>query len=147
MIVSNFMTKDVTSCNENQTVKDAAEIMISKSIGGVPILDNDGNFVGMITESDFIGKKVDIPRSLVSLTEVLGQTHHKGDIDDIFEKAKCSILKDIMSKNPQTIKPETTISEASSLMLNNNISRLPVVEGGKLVGIFTKRDILKSFVK
>ena len=84
------MTKNVISCKQDQTVADAANLMIEKNLGGLPIVDNEGNLVGVITESDFIGKKVDVPHALVSLTQLLGQTHYKGTVEEIFEKAKCS---------------------------------------------------------
>jgi CBS domain-containing protein len=147
MGVSKFMTKDVISCNQNQTVADAAKVMIDKNIGGLPIVDDEGNLVGMITESDFVGKKVDVPHAMVSLTQLLGQTHYKGTVEEIFEKAKSSLLKDVMTTDPQTIDLPADLSVASSLMLKSNVSRLPVVDNGKLVGIITKRDILKSFAK
>ena len=141
------MTKNVISCKQDQTVADAANLMIEKNLGGLPIVDNEGNLVGVITESDFIGKKVDVPHALVSLTQLLGQTHYKGTVEEIFEKAKGSKLADVMTSDPHTIEQDADLSVASSLMLKNNVSRLPVVQDGKLVGIITKRDILKSFAK
>ena len=66
---------------------------------------------------------------------------------EIFEKAKGSKLADVMTSDPHTIEQDADLSVASSLMLKNNVSRLPVVQDGKLVGIITKRDILKSFAK
>ncbi|WP_127717884.1 CBS domain-containing protein [Halobacteriovorax sp. HLS] len=147
MSVSKFMSKNVISLNQDQTVEEAAKIMIEKNIGGLPIVDSTGKLVGMITESDFIGQKVDVPHALVSLTRLLGQTHHKGSVEEIFEKAKSSKLSEVMSTNVDTISSSADLSEASSIMLAQNVSRLPVCDDGNLVGIITKRDILKSFSK
>ena len=53
------------------------------------------------------------------------------------------IVKDVMKKSVITVEPETTVTEAKELMNKNNISKLPVVKGGKLVGIITKNDLLQ----
>ncbi len=54
------------------------------------------------------------------------------------------IVKDVMKKSVITVEPETTVTEAKELMNKNNISKLPVVKGGKLVGIITKNDLLQA---
>lgn len=148
MRTEEIMTKKVISCHKDKTVLDAAEIMLGSNIGCLPIVDNDNNLVGMISESDFIGTKVDIPHAMVSLTELFGETIHDESIDEVFHHAKHKPISEVMKAHQIfPAKPDMTITEISHIMLENNINRMPVVTDGKLVGIITKRDILRAFLK
>ncbi|MBL4889731.1 MAG: CBS domain-containing protein [Candidatus Lindowbacteria bacterium] len=145
MIASDIMTRDLISCREDETIQAAAKTMIQKNIRGLPVLDSAGNLVGMITESDFIGKHVDIPHAMVSVKELLGEITFDGNIDEIFKKAKDRKLSEVMTKHIHTITPDSSISTITEIMLEENVSRLLVLDDGKLVGIVSKRDILRSF--
>jgi CBS domain-containing protein len=145
MLVKDIMTKNVISSNPWLTVEDAALAMLENNIGGLPIIDEEKNLVGILTESDFIGKKVNVPHAMVSLTKLLGQTHYKADIEDVFSRAKGFKIDRVMTSRVFSLSPSATLTDANEAMVRNNVSRLPVVEDKKLVGIITKRDILKNF--
>jgi len=145
MKVKDIMTEDVKFMKADETVAKAANIMLDNNIGGLPVLDDKRNVIGMITESDFIGRKVNIPHAMVSLTQLLGQVQYNVDLIDVFSKAKEISVTNVMSKKVLTISPEASLSDASRLLVDNEISRVPVVQAGSLVGIVTKRDILSCF--
>ncbi|MBT3982315.1 MAG: CBS domain-containing protein [Bacteriovoracaceae bacterium] len=147
MKAEDFMTKNVISCNENSTVKQAAEIMLEHGVGGLPIVNDAGDLVGILTESDFVGKKVDIPHALVSMKQLFGETFFHGSVDDIFAKAKDYKLHDVMTKNPITVAPDASLTEVSTQMLERKINRLPVEKDGKLIGFITRKDLLRAFIK
>ncbi len=147
MLVKEVMTTNVISCKYNQTVSDAAHKMLENRVGGLPIVDEEDHLVGIITESDFVGKKVDVPHALVSLTKLLGETFHYTDIEEIFRKSKHKLLDNVMTKPPYSTTPNASITDVENIMIKKHIHRLPVVDNGKLVGIITRRDILRSFTK
>jgi len=123
--VSDYMTKTVTTASLDQTIQSVCKIMNKNNLGGLVIVKRgvSGNEpVGIITERDIIRK--------------IGEV-------DLFTTQ--TSIRELMSKNLISIKPDSTISDAIELMHGNNIRRLPVIDNdGKMVGIITDKDILKA---
>jgi CBS domain-containing protein len=147
MKVKDFMTSEVVSLNKDLTVTDAANLMIELKYSVIPIVDSEHHLVGIITESDFIGQDANIPHALASLKRVLGQISYFSNIEEIYEKAQDKPLRTVMTPNPTYVEPEDSLSYVVALMGSKNIKRAPVVDSGKLVGIVTRKDIIKAFVK
>lgn len=146
MKASQFMTKEVTSLTPDKTVEDAAAMMLEKNISVIPVVDSTLNLVGIITESDFIGKKAEIPHALASLKRLLGHIFYHEGVEDIFIQAKTMLLEKVMSRNPKTINPNDSLNDVVDKMSKYNLKRVPVVQDGKLVGIITRHDILRAFI-
>src|SRR5919197_2178992 len=125
MPVSNFMTKTVMTASLDQTIQSICKIMNENNLGGVVIVKrgiNGNEPMGIITERDIIRK--------------IG-------VADLFTTQ--TPIRELMSTNLVSIKPDNTISDAIGLMHGNNIRRLPVIDNdGKMVGIITDKDILKA---
>lgn len=117
------MTKDVVTINKEKTIVEAAQVIGDKGVGSLVITDN-GNIVGVLTERDIITKCV-----------------AKG-----CEPSKTKV-SEIMSSPVVAIDPEADIIDAAKLMVSKMIRRLPVLEGGKLVGIITTYDLVKNVSK
>jgi CBS domain-containing protein len=116
------MSRKVFGLSPTKRTYDALDLMIKKDIGSVPILER-GKLYGIITERDIVRE---ITASFDYLNQPLSKTGKKKVV---------------------TVKPETEIWEAFTLMLKNKIRRLPVVsKAGKLVGIVTERDLFKWVV-
>ena len=145
MIARDFMTKDVVTCKDSQTVAEAAKLMSEKGFSVVPIVDDSGKLVGIVTESDFVGKDVEIPHAMVSLKRVLGENHYHGNIEEIYARAKKRKLKEVMSTRLVTVEAEATLTAVVEQMTRKNLKRLPVVENGQIVGIVTRKDLIKAF--
>lgn len=114
------MSTDVVKAQLLEPVYDAVYRMLTKNVGSIVITDN-GMVVGIVTKGD-----------------VLRRAFLKG-VDP-----KSLPVKKVMSTPPVTISPAATLEEASKLMNEKRISKLPVVENGKLVGIITSTDIIKA---
>lgn len=145
MKANDFMTKNVISCNQTQTVEEAASLMSDKGFSVMPVVDDAGKLVGILTESDFVGKDVNVPRAMVSMKRLLGVTHYEGNIEEIYSKAKKKKLEEVMTKNPVTITPDTTLNSLVNLMDRKKLKRLPVIENEMLVGMVTRKDLLQAF--
>lgn len=147
MITKEFMTTKVISCLSEKTIQEAAQLMSDKNISALPVVDAKGSLLGIVTESDFVGKEVEIPHALANVKRLLGQTFFKVDIEEIFKKAKDHKISEVMTKSPTFVTPSTTLTDVVNLMMSKNFKRFPVVEDGKLVGIVTRKDVLKAFIK
>ncbi len=145
MKASDFMTKNVKTCTPNQTVQDAANLMLENDFSVVPVVDGDGNLQGIITESDFISREVKIPHAMVSLKHLFGQNFNSLDIEEVYKKSKDLTLDKVMTKDVKTVSPNDSLNDVVAHMSKKNIKRLPVVDNGKLVGIITRRNILQAF--
>ena len=147
MQVSEFMTKNVKTIKSDCTVEEAAKIMADGGFSVLPVVDNEDKLVGIMTESDFAGKEVRIPHALGSIKQLFGQNFYFGDVEEIYKKAKTKKVSEVMSKNVKTVTLNSSLTDVIDFMINKNLKRLPVVDGNKLVGIITRKDLLKAFNK
>ncbi len=147
MKVKDIMTEKVIAVSPETSVKEIADILLKKKIGGVPVLDGE-KLVGIVTEEDLIMKNVKLHfPTYIQLLDAVIYLESLKKYEEELRKAVGATAKDVMTRDLVTISPEADIEEAATLMIERNISRLPVVENDKLVGIITRRDILKAISK
>ena len=147
MKANDFMTKNVVSCHEDSTIEEAATLMAENGFSVLPIVDSEDILVGIISESDFVGKEIEIPHAMASVKQLFGQSFYFRDVELIYAQSKKKKVSEIMSKTPRTITPETSLTSIINVMIAKGMKRLPVVENGKLAGIVTRKDILRAFNK
>ena len=142
---SDIMTQDVVTVNKNQPISDLAIIFIENHFNGVPVLDNTGKVVGVVTQGDLIeqNKNLHIPTVIALFDAVLFLESEKKFEDDL-KKLTGSKIEDIYHKNLITVSPDTYLSEIITLMAEKDIHTLPVLDGDKLIGIIGKRNIIRE---
>lgn len=145
MKVRQFMSQNPFTITQDKTVADAAKLMIDNNVSCLPVVDNGGALVGLITESDFVGKKINVPHALTSMRQFFGQKFYFSDIEKLYDSAKDRPLSEVMSSGPKTVGPDMSINELALTMVNTNHKRFPVIEDGKLVGVITRKDMIKAF--
>lgn len=118
--VSTVMTPDPITIESKKSIGKAAQLMIENNIGGLPVVD-DGEIVGMITKSDFLNSCQGRP----------------------FQETK---VVDRMTTDPITVNPQDRLVHARRLIIDEEIGRLPVMEGEDLIGIITAKDIASSMI-
>ena len=142
MQVKNVMTKRVVSVGPRTPLKEVARLLVSKQVSGLPVVDEDGSVLGVVSEGDILVKERGRPGSgslLDHLLEVNGHDAVKHDARDAGES---------MTSPAITIRPARPLAEAAALMLDRCVNRLPVVDHhGKLVGIVTRADLVRAFVR
>ena len=141
-----IMTKELITVSPGTEITHAAKLLIEKGINGIPVLD-DEKLVGIICQSDLIfqQKKISIP-SLFTLLDGFIPLKSDKHFEKEIKKIAATTVDQVMTPNPVTIKPDTSIEDIASLMVDKNIHTLPVVDGEKLVGIVGKEDILKTLM-
>lgn len=144
MKVKDVMTKEVITVTPETSVKEIAQILLEKKIGGLPVLE-EGKLVGIVTEEDLIMKNVKLHfPTYIQLLDAVIYLESLKKYEEELRKAVGALAKDVMTRNPYTISPEADLEEAATIMVEKGISRLPVVENDKLVGIITRRDVLRA---
>ena len=121
LMVKDLMQKKVFTIYPNQTIFSASVLMASKNIGALPIVKEDGTFVGIVTDRD-----------IVTRCNALGKDPNK---TKVFE---------CLTANPTKTVPSHSITDATKLMADFGTRRLPVVENDKLIGIISIADIAKA---
>jgi len=158
MNVSQVMITKIVTLKPGQTLQEATRILAKAGISGAPVVDDDSNVVGILSEADIMarlqreGQEWDM-LFLPSTISTMGVTvdfikaSKSDDVRALFEKMETETVAGAMTEDPVTIGPEAELLEAIRLMINKQINRLPVIGEGKLVGLFTRGDVLKGLAQ
>ena len=123
-LVRDYMAKRVRTLSPDTEIYKAVKVLLKNRISGAPVIDSDRHIVGIISEKD----------CLKLITTGDGADMPKGTVENFMDA-------DVIA-----ISPDTDIYFAAGLFLRNHFRRLPVVEGGKLIGAVTRFDILRVIV-
>jgi CBS domain-containing protein len=143
-----IMTTEVITVDENRSVKELAKILAENKISGVPVVDNQGKIVGIVTESDLIdrAKKVHIP-TVMRLFDSFVFLESPERMEKDLKKMAALTVRDICNKKIVSVTPATPLDELATLMSENKVHTLPVLDKDKLVGIIGKTDIIRTLVQ
>jgi len=134
MLVANWMTKDVTTITPDRSMMKASKMMKDKSISCLPVVDEDGRLVGIVSDRDV---KDASPSKATTL-----------DMHELYYLLSEVKVKDIMTKKVVTIRDDETVEKAAVLMLEGHFGSLPVVDAeNRVVGIMTDTDVFKVLVE
>ena len=136
------MTKDVITVMPHTTIEEAAKIMLRTRISGLPVVDDTGRLVGIVSESDFLRRdEIGTGRKRPTwLQFFLGP----GKAASEFVRERGRKVRDVMTQDPITVDEETPLEELVRLMETNDIKRLPVMSGRTLKGIVTRANLLQA---
>lgn len=127
--VADIMQENPITLRFNESLDTAIELMTNNKVRHLLVVDDKGDIQGVLSDRDWLGVVISIRPSIVSQR-----------VENMWGKTKVS---QIMTKVPEIISPESSLFDAGTMMLENKISCLPVVEGNHLVGIITESDFVK----
>jgi CBS domain-containing protein len=133
MRVSDLMTREVATLQRNDKLSIADNVMRLGRIRHMPVIDEDGQLVGIVSQRDLF-------RGALVKAFGYGSTAQKRVMDTI-------VVKEVMATELQTATPEMSLKDAARVMSEKKIGCLPVVEDGKLVGIVTEGDFVAFLAK
>jgi CBS domain-containing protein/nitroimidazol reductase NimA-like FMN-containing flavoprotein (pyridoxamine 5'-phosphate oxidase superfamily) len=140
LYVRDVMTADVVTVASSTPLPEVVDVMLRNGISGVPVVD-DGVLVGIVTEADLVSKEA-FPERRRPLQVVADMAFRHENY--WAHKAKGQNAGEIMSQPVRTVHPDEEVRAAAARMVIGGIKRLPVVDdGGRLVGIVTRRDVLR----
>jgi len=142
MRAHHIMTKDCITVTPHATIEEAAKIMLQTHISGLPVLNEAGTLVGIVSESDFLRRsEIGTGRKRPAwLQFFLGP----GKVAAEFVHERGRRVEDVMTPDPITVDEETPLEELVRLMEKNDIKRLPVMSGTTLKGIVTRSNLLQA---
>ncbi len=138
MLVRDVMTEGVLTARKSDNVRSIVTKMISRHCGNIPVVDDDGNLIGVVTLRDIL-----IPL-YPSHGDYIHDSVHSRDFVEMQEgypKVMQMQVDEVMTPNPFSVSPDEPILKAASYMGLKNLRHIPVTEGRKLLGIVTISDI------
>ena len=145
---NDIMSKEIVTVGPDTEIVEAAKLLLEKRYNGLPVVDEGGKLVGIICQSDLIAQQKSIPvPTLFSFLDGFIPLTSTRKMESEIQKIAAIKVEDAMTRNPVTVKPDTSIDAVAALMVDNNFHTLPVLDDdGKLVGVVGKEDVLKTLV-
>lgn len=147
MLVREIMETDVPTVEPGQPVEDAIRLLHSNDLPGVPVVNDGGRPVGIITENDLILADEAGDLHLPHYIQLFGGVIYLEPLhrfEDRIRKAFASKVEDMMTADPITVDADAPIEDAAALIAKHRHNRLPVVEHGRFVGVVTRLDVLEA---
>jgi CBS domain-containing protein len=142
MKARDVMVSKVITVGPDALVQDVAAILLQNRISAVPVVASDGKLLGIVSERDLMrrpeaGTEKQRPAWLEFLTS-------KDALADEFVKTHSRKVTDVMTADVITASPDTLVGALATLLEKNNIKRVPIVDGGKVVGIVSRANLLQA---
>ena len=147
--VSEIMDPSPDTVTPDTDVEAVIAVLRENELPGVPVVNEGGRLVGIVTETDLVLPDDDGDLHLPHYVNIFGGTvfiEPLKHFEDKLRKAFASTAADMMSENPVAVSPDTTVEEAAKIIHDTGHNRLPVVEHGRLVGVVTRVDVLGGLV-
>lgn len=143
-----LMSTSVITVTGETSVRELAKILSDNNIGGAPVVDDQGEVVGVVTESDLIdqNKKVHIP-TVVAILDSFIFLESPEKMEKELTKMAGSKVEDIFADEVITVQQDTPLDEVATLMAEKKVHTLPVLDEKKLVGVIGKSDIIRTIAQ
>jgi CBS domain-containing protein len=144
--VADVMSHSPIVVRAETPLKEAVQIIAERRISGLPVVDDVGKLVGIISETDLMWQETGVtPPAYIMFLDSVIYLQNPATYERDLHKALGQTVGEVMSKNPVTITPDKTVKEAAQLMHDRNVHRLPVLDSeGQVIGILTRGDIIRA---
>lgn len=141
MIVKDVMTRKIVKVSPDNSVRQAARVMLDNHVSGVPVVDDEGRLVGLISEGDLIRRT-----ELGGIAPAAEGTVAAEDRANAYVRRSSWRVGDAMTANPVTIDENASVARVAALMQERGVKRIPVLRDGLLIGIVSRADLLQAIL-
>ena len=143
-----IMTTDVITVKPSTTIEELSQKLMKHNISGLPVVNDAGDLIGIVTENDLISqnKRLHIP-TVMRLFDAFIVLESPGKIEKEMKKMSATTVDDICSKKVITVAEDTSAEEIATIMSEKKVHLIPVVQGKKILGIIGKMDLIKGITK
>ena len=150
LTVRDIMETDVPAVYATDPVESVLKVLRAHDLQGVPVVNEGGRCVGIITEADLVLSEEDADLHLPHYFELFGGIvflERWSHFEDRARRAFAATAEEMMTEDPVTIEPTATVREAARVIARRKHNRLPVIDHGRLVGVVTRLDVLGALVE
>lgn len=143
MIAEDVMRKDVITIQDNQTIKELAQLLLDHHISGVPVLNPHGKLVGVVSQTDLIRREREEPQRHETpayhqdIDRWLGKRGFQVEAPDF------TLVRDVMTPAVLSANVQTPVADLARCMIEKRIHRIVITRNGRLAGIVTSMDLLR----
>ena len=143
-----IMTQEVITVTKSTSIKNLSDLFIKHKVNGFPVLDEDDQLIGIVTEKNLIeqNKNLHIP-TVIALFDAVIYLESGKKFEEEVKRFNATQVKDIYTSNVVTVSPDVNIHEIASLMSEKSVHSIPVVDGKNVLGIIGKLDIIKGLAQ
>jgi CBS-domain-containing membrane protein len=147
MKAKDVMTKDVITVRRETSVRELAKLFAERHISSVPVVDDAGNLIGIVSETDLVeqDKNLHIP-TVVSIFDWVIYLESDKRFEKELQKMTGQTVGDIYAEEVFSVGPETPISEVADIMSTQRVHAVPVVDGGRVVGVVARIDLIRTML-
>jgi len=140
-----IMQAEVVTIGPDATVRELADLLATRKISGVPVVDGEGTVVGVVTEGDIVLQDAGLhfPHYIQFLDSTI-YLESVSKFEERFRRTFGTKVADIMSAEVVTVAPDASVYDVATMMADRDVNRVPVLEEGRLVGIITRADVVKA---
>jgi CBS domain-containing protein len=144
--VADVMSRDPIVVREETPLNEAIQILAERHISGLPVVDDVGKLLGIISETDLMWQETGVtPPAYIMFLDSVIYLKNPATYERDLHKALGQTVGEVMSKNPITISPDKTLREAATIMHDRSVHRLPVLDStDQVIGILTRGDIIRA---
>ena len=143
-----IMTREVITTSPETPVAELSKLLENRKIGGVPVVDQDGRLVGIVTQNDLVeqARELDLPPA-INILDFHVYLQIPSHLLKRVEKMLGATVGEVMSPQPVTVDLDTPVPQIAALMAKQKVHTIPVIAGGKIAGIIGKMDIIRALGK
>ncbi len=147
LTAADVMTKDIITVKRGTTVRELAELFTVKRVSSFPVVDDDGDLIGIVTETDLVeqDKSLHIP-TVISLFDWVIYLESDKKFEKELKKVTGQTVGDIYTADVTAVNSASPLSEVADIMSSKKIHAVPVVDGKRLVGVVSRIDLIRTMI-
>ena len=148
LTAGDVMTRDVITVKKETTIRELAELFARHRISSAPVVDDNGEMIGIVTETDLIeqDKNLHIP-TVISLFDWVIYLESDKKFEKALKKMTGQSVGEIYSEEFVKVTPTTPVSDVADILSSRKMNAIPVLDGNKIVGIVARIDLIRTMIK
>ena len=148
LTAGDVMTRDVITVKKETTIRELAELFNRHRISSAPVVDDNGEMIGIVTETDLIeqDKNLHIP-TVISLFDWVIYLESDKKFEKALKKMTGQSVGEIYSEEFVKVTPATPVSDVADILSSRKMNAIPVLDGNKIVGIVARIDLIRTMIK
>jgi CBS domain-containing protein len=143
------MTTAVATLRPEQPITEAADALSDRRVGAMPVVDGSGKFLGLLRDEDLIASeaRVHVPTYLMLLGTSVPLPGTMKRFEHELHKVAGATVAEVMDDHPPTVGPDASLEDVATLMHDHDVTHLPVLDDGRVVGIVARSDIVRFIAR